>query len=539
MPRQNPLTLIDFYKADHRRQYPPNTTMVYSNFTPRSSRIEGSKNVVFFGLQVVILELLIHRFNDGFFNVPEEQAVGDYQRRMDNSLGKGAIPVDHIRALHQLGYLPLEIKALPEGTLVPMRVPVLTMRNTVDEFFWLVNYLETIISNMLWKGCTSATTAHIYYKTFIDYYRKTVGNDTDGMAFVKWQGHDFSARGMSGEYDAAMSAMGHLLSFWGTDTVWAIDWLEDFYFADSDKEIIGGSIPATEHSVMCMGTKEGELETVRRLITELYPSGNVAIVWDTWDYWGGIKYTLPALKTEILNRTGSPIGVDKVVIRPDSGNPYRIIVGYFDEEVKLLSDGTFQVVDSRFNEKENGKIITEEEKLGSIECLWNIFGGYVTANGYRQLSPKIGLIYGDSITMTLQKQILEGLMIKNFASTNVVLGIGSFTYEYVTRDTYGFAMKATYGEVLVNEAEEDDEQPVLVKQGREIFKDPLTDSGLKKSAKGLLCVTLDENTGELILKDQCTWEEESQGLLETVFLDGKLMKVQTLDEIRKRLAANL
>ena len=535
MQIKNPLTRIDFYKADHRSQYPDNTSKIYSNFTSRASRMKGVNEIVFFGLQYFILKFLIHDFNNGFFNRPLEEVMKRYQRRLDNALGKGVINTDHIAALHKLGYLPLCIKALPEGTLVPLKVPCMTIYNTRDEEFWLVNYLETILSNYIWKPCTSATIAREYRINFEKYYRETVG-DASGAATILWQGHDFSARGMSFEDDAAMSGLGHLLSFYGTDTVWAIDYAEDYYFADSDKEMIGGSIPATEHSVMCMGGKEGELETVRRLITQVYPSGPIAIVWDTWDYWGGIRNILPQLKNEIMLRTGHPLGLNKVVIRPDTGNPYRIIVGYFDNELQHTSSEIESERVLFINENGNYQLrhtdveITPDEKAGSVQLLWDIFGGSTTAEGYHQLAPQIGLIYGDSITLERQIEILEGLKQKNFASTNVVLGIGSFTYEYVTRDTFGSAMKATYGELTIDgEIEE-----------REIFKDPKTDgSGMKKSAKGLLRVDRDENTGKLVLKDQCTWEEEQGGLLETVFLNGKILRVQTFEDIRKVVASEL
>lgn len=535
----NPLNKIDFYKADHRRQYPKGTTKVYSNFTPRKSRIEGIDHIVFFGLQYVLLSYLIKEWNDKFFNRPLKEVLSKYQRRMDNALGKGMINVEHIRELHELGYLPLEIKALPEGTLVPMRVPVFTITNTRDEQFWLVNYLETVMSNKSWKACTSATIAFQYRKVFEEYYRKTVGQ-SEINSFVMWQGHDFSYRGMSGDEDACTSGAGHLLSFWGTDTLPAIDFLEDYYYANSDEEIIGGSVPATEHSVMCMGMKDGEFETFQRLITEVYPSGVISIVSDTWDYWQVITEFMPRLKDTIVNRTGSPIGVDKVVIRPDSGDPYRIICGYFPEEV-LEHEGKIYV--RKYNEDgtvpDLTKPLTLWEVRGSIQCLWDTFGGSITNMGFQQLSPKIGLIYGDSITLDRQRLILEGLMRKGFASTNVVLGIGSFTYEYVTRDTFGFAMKATYGEVnqLMPEEEGSDTMEFKV-VGREIFKSPKTDDGTKKSARGLLRVTEDDNN-ELILKDQCTAEEEKQGMLQTVFLNGKIMRTTNLAEVRDRLRSYL
>lgn len=483
----NPLMLIDFYKADHRRQYPEGTEMVYSNFTPRKSRLAENDKLVFFGLQYFVKEYLVKQWNEGFFNVPKEKVMADYRRRMDNALGKDSIPVEHIAELHDLGYLPLIVKGLPEGTIVSPKIPVVTVYNTKPKFFWLTNYLESLMSAILWKPATSATTAFQYRKRFNEYARSTVSDNN--IDFVYWQGHDFSFRGMSGIEDACISAAGHLLSFYGTDTVPAIDFHELYYNANSDKELIGGSVPATEHSVMCMGTKDNEIETFDRLITKLYPNGIVSIVSDTWDFWKVITEFLPELKSKILTRNG------KVVIRPDSGDPVKIIIG--DKDATPGSP----------------------EFKGAIECMWETFGGTITDKGFKLLDSHIGLIYGDSITLQRQKDILEGLKAKGFASFNVVLGIGSYTYEYVTRDTYGFAMKATYGEV--------NGEP------RNIFKDPKTDDGTKRSAKGLMQVT--EVNGELKMKDQCTWEEEKQGLLKTVFENGKVVNEQSLTEIRNRI----
>ncbi len=487
----NPLMLIDFYKADHRRQYPEGTELVYSNFTPRKSRQEGNDKLVFFGLQYLVKEYLVKQWNEGFFNMPKEKVVADYKRRMDNALGKDSIPIEHIAELHDLGYLPLIVKGLPEGTIVSSKIPVVTVYNTQPKFFWLTNYLESLMSTILWKPATSATTAFQYRKIFNEFARSTV-NDTD-IDFVYWQGHDFSFRGMSGIEDACMSAAGHLLSFYGTDTVPAIDFHELYYNANSDNELIGGSVPATEHSVMCMGTKDNEIATFERLIEKIYPSGIVSIVSDTWDFWKVITEFLPQLKTKILARNG------KVVIRPDSGDPVKIIVG--DKDATPGSP----------------------EYKGAIECMWEVFGGTTTDKGYKLLDSHIGLIYGDSITLQRQKEILNGLKEKGFASFNVVLGIGSYTYEYVTRDTYGFAMKATYGEVNG--------------EARNIFKDPKTDDGTKKSAKGLMQVT--EVNGTLVMKDECTWEEEKQGLLQTVFENGKIVNEQSLSEIRSRINKQL
>jgi len=244
------MCLIDGYKADHRRQYPEGTEFVYSNFTPRQSRIDGVNEVVFFGLQYFVKEYLIERWNKGFFERPKNEVLREYKRRMDNYLGKDAIPCEHIEELHDLGYLPIKIKALKEGTVTPIGVPVFTIVNTIPKFFWLTNYFETLMSNVIWKPITSATTAFQYRKRFEEYAERT-GYD---KSFIQWQGHDFSFRGMSGNEDSLISGAGHLLSFTGTDTIPAIDFLEKYYNANSDLELIGGSVPATEHSVMSLGS---------------------------------------------------------------------------------------------------------------------------------------------------------------------------------------------------------------------------------------------------------------------------------------------
>jgi nicotinamide phosphoribosyltransferase len=524
--KMNPLTATDFYKTGHRKQYPAGSEYVYSNFTARSCRLTNlikenfDDKIVFFGLQGFI-KTLKETWDENFFNQPMEKVVAQYKRRMDNSLGVGAVPVDHIEALHKLGYLPIKIKALPEGSRVNIGVPVLTIINTVPEFFWFTNYLESLMSAELWRPCTSATTAYEYKKLLTQYAVETGGS----LDFVPFQGHDFSFRGMGGYFDAITSGAGHLLSFVGTDTIPAIDYLEEFYGADSDKELVGCSVPATEHSVMCMGTMEDEVATFDRLISEVCPKGIVSIVSDTWDFWEVItKYTI-ILKDVIMQREG------KVVFRPDSGDPVRILTGlkYYDFDANPDKVGPspwagYEAV------KRNGKFyevmsddslveIPEHVVKGAVECLWDIFGGNTNKKGYRTLDQHVGLIYGDAINLQRADKILKRLKAKGFASDNVVFGIGSFTYVFVTRDTYGFAMKATWGQVNG--------------EARELFKNPKTDTGFKKSAKGLLRV--EKEGDDYVLYDQQTKEQEEQGELKVVFEDGNLVVETTLSEMRDRL----
>lgn len=481
----NPTLLTDFYKTDHRRQYPEGTEQVYSNFTARTSRFEGVNGVVVFGVQYFVTEYLLNRFNEDFFSQPKT-ICQSYKRRMDTSLGPNAVTVKHLEALHDLGYLPVEVKALPEGTICPLRVPALTIRNTKSEFFWMTNFLETLLSCVLWHPMTSATIAFEYRKLLDKYARLT----SDIPELVQWQGHDFSMRGHTSIESAQVSGSAHLLSFTGTDTIPAIDFLEHYYNANAEKELIGGSVPATEHSVICLGSKESEQETFERLITKVYPNGIVSIVSDTWDYWKVLTEIVPALKDKIMTRNG------KVVIRPDSGDPVKILCG--DHEAPEGSP----------------------ENLGTVQVLWDTFGGTLNSKGFMQLDSHIGVIYGDSITLERANQILIQLAGKGFASTNVVFGIGSYTYQHVTRDTFGFAMKATHG--------------VINGQAVDIYKNPKTDNGVKKSAKGLLRVNTD-----LSLDEQVTEEQEKEGMLQTVFLDGKLMRNESLATIRERLLKTL
>lgn len=489
----------DFYKTGHIRQYPDGTEFVYSNFTPRSDKFfsdspDFDHKMVVFGLQGVLQDRYVDLWNDRFFSENRGKVVDRYKRRMDSSLGTDAVSPQHIGELHELGYLPLRIKAIAEGERIPMRIPGFTICNTVKEFYWCTNYIESDLSANYWKSPTTATRAFMLRQLLNRWAEKT----GTPPAFVNFQGHDFSYRGMHPVEDAILSGAAHLTSFMGTDTIPAIDYLEDYYSATGP---VGMSVPATEHSVMCMGGEEDELETFRRLMVDLYPSGIVSIVSDTWDLWAVLTQYAPRLANEIKARTAAGPVAPKVVFRPDSGDPVKIIVGDKSARRELPA------------------------ARGAVECLWDTFGGELldsrTERGVQYKALKeVGTIYGDSINYDRAERILQGLADKGFASSNIVFGVGSYTYQYVTRDTFGTAMKATYG--IVNG------------EPRILFKAPKTDDGIKNSARGLLRV--DKNhRGEYSLKELCTPEEESGGLLETVFEDSKMVKHQTLDDIQTRL----
>lgn len=429
-------------------------------------------------MQGFIKQHLIESFNDNFFSKDKNEVISEYKQFIFDTLGIVDFNTNHIEKLHDLGYLPLEIKALPEKSFIPCGIPCLTIVNTHPEHAWLVNFIETLMSTTLWIGSTSATTAYQYRQILQKYADKTL--EQKDHWFIDYQAHDFSMRGMTSCDSAATSGAGHLQFFKGTDTIPAIVYLKDYYGVDISKGQCGTSVFATEHSVMCAGGKENEFETYKRLITEVYPSGIVSIVSDTWDLWNVLTDILPRLKNEILARDG------KVVIRPDSGDPVDIICG------KVLQYEEVNVA----------------EHKGVTELLWETFGGTVNEKGYKVLNPKIGAIYGDSITLERCEEICKRLEEKGFASNSIVFGIGSYTYQHVTRDTYGFAMKATYCEV-------DGES-------RAIFKDPITQGNAnKKSAKGLLKVIKDD--GQYKLVDNVSLDEEKEGELKTVFLNGQFI----------------
>jgi nicotinamide phosphoribosyltransferase len=489
----SPIYKTDFYKTSHVSQFPSNTELVYSNLTPRSSRMEGVDEMVFFGLQYFILNYLIEDWNYNFFMQNERKVVSEYEQFIKLTLGQSSVKTDHIRDLHRLGYLPIRIRAVKEGQLVPMRVACLTIENTLPEFYWLTNFLETAMSATLWGMCTSATTSFQYRKIAEKYKNQTVSDKPDN--FVKLTCHDFSMRGMFGLEAAMMSGAAHLISFAGSDTIPAIHFLSKYYGADITKELVACSVSASEHAVMTLSAAvEGEFESFKRLITETYPNGIISLVCDSYDFYKVISEYLPKLKPEIMARDG------KFVCRPDSSpkTPVEIICGDTD-----APEGT-------------------PEYKGLIECLWDTFGGTYTENGYKLLDPHIGAIYGEAIFPDRQELIYKLLAQKGFASYNILFGVGSFGFQMKSRDSLGLAVKAT----------------AAVVGGKEylIYKQPKTDDGTKNSARGFLKVLNDK--GKLTMQDGLSRDESEGGALEDVFVDGKLLRSQTLAEIRGLIDKN-
>ena len=509
MFKPNSLFYTDGYKIGHKKMLAAGTTRLYGTWIPRSTKHapKGVTKIVSFGQQLVV-RWLHDEFQENFFNLDESIAV-NFGKDMSMYLGMD-YDATHFVELHKLGYLPIRVKSLPEGIETNPNVPHMTFVNTVDGFGWLTLYLETIISSLAWKPSTSATIALQYKRNVVEWVMKT---DPANAFLIQFLCHDFSARGLS-PWDMLSSGLGHASSFLGSDTIICIPGAR-YYYNEPEDQVAICSVNASEHSVST--TKiftVGEQQMIADWLVD-FPKGILSIVSDTFDLWKLITEYLPANKESILARDG------KLVIRPDSGDPVDIICGVgYDVHINPF--------------RTNRPDYSIEERKGVVELLWDIFGGTVNEQGYKVLDPHIGAIYGDSITLDRQLEIYKRLEAKGFAATNIVLGVGSFTYQMNTRDTLGFAAKGAWFEVLELDpiANTPDENGVLgfKKVGYDIYKDPITDDGTKKSLKGLICVTEDHE-----VLTQCTWEQEDRGILQTIYEEGRFVNETSLTEVRNKL----
>lgn len=493
----NPLYLSDGYKIGHKAMLAKDTQYLYGTWIPRAIKYapEGVTKIVSFGQQLII-KWLHEQFEQNFFNKPWGE-LSDFVSDMSEYLGldyDGA----HFEKLHNLGYLPIKIKSLEEGVETVPNIPHMTFINTHQGFAWLTLYLETIISSMAWKPSTSATIALQYRRNAIKWVQST---DLGNLPLVPYMCHDFSARGLS-PWDMITSGLGHATSFRGSDTLALIPAARYYY---NEKDVIINSVNASEHSVsttkiFTVGEKQMILDWIK-----IFPKGILSLVADTFDLWEFITEFLVENKEAIMARDG------KIVIRPDSGDPVDIICG---KEVYGLDPTS------------DRKLCGEHERKGVIELLWDIFGGTINQQGYKVLDPHIGAIYGDSITLDRQVQIYKRLAEKGFATTNIILGIGSFTYQYNTRDTFSFAAK---GSAFAVSNVDDNELKWF-----SIYKDPITDDGTKKSLRGFQKVYIDDDKQFAVLSD-CTLEEENSGELRTIYYNGMLPNQTTFSEIRNTL----
>ena len=486
MMKINPMLLIDFYKAVHAEMLPEGITKSVSYFTPRMSRIKRWDKVVMFGLQGFIKTYLIDYFNDEFFNKPFDEIIAGYKRIMDASLGENAYKIEKIEKLHQLGYLPIEIISLPEGTRVPMHVPMFGITNTHPDFAWLPQSLESLISAEMWHPMLAATVGHTYREIVNKYYDLTCDDDIPRARALG----AFDFRGEECTESAIKAGAGWCLSFLNTATVPTVPYLEAMYNCDCTKEPVAFGSPSTEHAVVCsnFAVDGDEITLLRRLLTEIYPNTSFSAVLDSYDYWNVIDNVLPQLKEEIMNHNGC------MLMRGDSGDC-----------VEVVTQTVFK--------------------------LWDQFGGTINSKGYKVLDPHVKAIYGDSITVQRCKEVYKILMEHGFACSNVALGVGSFSFQCIeedgvlmpfTRDTFSSCIKATYCEI--------NGEPYP------IFKNP-KDGGFKKSQKGC-CSVFETGMNSISYNDGFTWSEvtnDPHNLLVPVFKDGVLVKEETLREVRSRL----
>ncbi len=466
----NLLMHTDVYKLGHMEQYKKGTNKIYSYLVARSDKV--IPYTVFYGLQYYLKKYLMQGVS--------KENVDEFLATRKNLLGVDASEdvKSKLYGLAALGYIPLKIKAIDEGSVVPVKNALMSITNTKDGFEWVVGYFESILLN-IWNTTTVAS-YDMSLKVLCKKYAKATCDDEGHLPF---QVHDFGYRGCSSEETAALSGSAHLINFLGTDTIPAVKLAKDVYRAT---EPVGLSVPATEHSVMCSFGPEHEFEAFENIL-DLYPKGIVSVVSDTYNLWNVLCNFVPKLKERILAREG------KLVFRPDSGDPEKILCG--DPEAKNGSPAWFGVI-----------------RLLDME-----FGSTKNSKGFKVLNPKVGVIYGDGIYFKRFQSILYTMKEMGYASSNLVVGIGGLLLQQHSRDEQGFAIKATYSEVNG--------------VAQELMKDPITDPG-KKSHMGLLQLSKN-SAGEYVTKDHCTWEEEKNSLLTTVFIDGKLVKETTFDVIRK------
>lgn len=572
----NPLLLIDFYKACHAEQYPEGMTMIYSPGTPRLSRLPDVSRITYAGGAAFAKEYLIKAFDIYFFSRPEEEVVNEYKRIMMHTLTKDESRADKIRALHRLGYLPIALYTIPEGTDTAIGVPQSCFVNTHPDFAWLTNTLETLYSCYIWHIQVAIEVGKRYRKIVDEFVEKTC---SPGVRAARMLG-DFSMRGQHCPESAMKASAGWLFSFLNTATVPAIMWLEDNYNCDCTKEEVGYGALSFEHSTVTSNyALDGTEETLlKRALTEIYPNDNFSFLTDSYDHDNFLLNVVPACKDEILAHNGT------ILFRGDSGDPVEIIAGkkieWEPKEQKAFLNHDEDEITEWFREYAYDNDIDGEETryfhingefyevvfypeymmerggysdckypyldgyeivyrgiqpslelLGMVWYLDQQFGSTVNEKGYKVLDPHVKAIYGDSMTPSRVKEAYERLDAQKYAINNVVFGVGSFSFMCLededgrmnpyTRDTFGYAIKATYGE-------DKNENPVM------IYKQPKA-LAWKKSPRGCIVVAPDGSS----YTDGHTFEEAHgegvENLLELVFKDSKMVKETTLAEIRNRM----
>ncbi len=379
---KNLILLTDSYKISHYKQYPPQTEIVYSYLESRGGIFPGT---VFFGLQYLLKE---------YFQGPviTHEKVAEAKEVLDQHLGPGVFNAKGWLRLLQKheGFLPVSIKAVPEGMRINSHNVLMTIENTDPEFYWLTNYLETLLVQV-WYPTTVATLSYYMKEMILDFLKRT--GDEEGINFKL---HDFGFRGVSSVESAAIGAAAHLINFQGTDTMAGLTMARDYYGA----KMPGFSIPASEHSTITSWGREHELDAMRNML-EQYPKGLVACVSDSFDIYNACDNLWgKELKRVILDREGC------LIIRPDSGYPPEVI-------------------------------------LKVLRILGKRFGYTMNKKGYKVLNPKVRVIQGDGIDYDMCQVILSTMELEGWSADNIAFGMGGKLLQGTNRDTMKFAFKCS------------------------------------------------------------------------------------------------
>ena len=455
---KNILLNTDSYKVSMFKQYPAGTTGVYSYIESRGGRYDST---VMFGLQAFIKEYLLEPITQADIDVADEilTAHGEPFNREG---------WQYILDTHG-GYLPVIIRAVPEGTVVPVKNVLATIENTDPECFWLTTYLETALLRAVWYPTTVATQSKSIKKVILDYLEKT-----GDPASISFKLHDFGARGVSSLESAAIGGAAHLVNFMGTDTVSGLLYAREFYNAG----IAGFSIPAAEHSTITSWGRANEVDAYRNMLKQFGREGSIlAVVSDSYDIFNAAsKLWGEELRDEVIASGAT------VVIRPDSGNPEDVCV-------KLV-----QILDKKF-------------------------GSTVNDKGYRVLN-NVRMIQGDGVNESTIRMILGHFLVLGYSADNIAFGMGGALLQQLDRDTQKFAMKCSAAKV--NGEWIDVQKDPITDSGKKSKAGRVTlweSGGEYRSAVTQPTGWTDKGLG---------WVE----VLETVFQDGKLIRDYTFDEVR-------
>jgi len=455
---ENMILMTDSYKASHWKQYPPGTTDVYSYIEARGGDFPET---VFFELQMILKKFFVRPITQEMIDEADE-----FFKAHGEPFNKEGW--EYILKKHN-GYLPLRIKAVPEGRRVNLKNILVSVENTDPECYWLTSYIETVLMRAVWYPTTVATNSFRAKRTIYDFLKATC-DDPDNQ--IMFRLHDFGGRGVSSGESAEIGGAAHLVNFMGSDTVEGI-WAANKYY---NAEMAGFSIPAAEHSTITVWGRGHEKEAYENMVKAYAGPGKIyACVSDSYDIYNAAdKIWGQELKDLVLKSGGT------LVVRPDSGHPPTVVA-------RLL------------------------------QILGDRFGYTINKKGFKVLRPEIRVIQGDGCNLQMINEILHEMYKWRWSAENVAFGMGGGLLQKLDRDTFKFAMKASYAKV----------------NGEEImvFKEPVTDA-TKVSKKGKLALVENMDGYETVQLDTKWFDRD---VLETVFLDGKIVKEYTFEEVRKNV----